>query len=134
MVATVPKGSVTVEEFQFPTKANRRVKISKQRQISIPKEFYDALNLDDEAIVEFTGKEIIIRPAEYEVVDFSEDILKDLVTQGYQGDDLIKEFSRVKSNIPRALDLMKEEAMQEPLITGSLDDYLDALEDDGEDD
>jgi len=132
MVATLPKGSVTVEEF--PTKSNRRVKISKQRQISIPKEFYEALNLDDEAIVEFTGKEIIIKPVEHEVVDFSEDILKDLIDQGYGGQDLIKEFSRVKSNIPRALDLMKREAMEQPSVEGSLDDYLDSLEDDGEDD
>ena len=111
----------------------RRVKVSKQRQINIPKDFYDALNLSDEALVEFTGKEIVIRPAEYEVVDFSEDILKDLVHQGYSGEELIQRFSRIKSEIPKALDRMKKEAMENPVITGSLDDYLDLVGDDEED-
>ncbi|MGG0257369.1 AbrB/MazE/SpoVT family DNA-binding domain-containing protein [Bacillus toyonensis] len=132
MVATLPKGSVTLEEF--PTKSVRRVRVSKQRQISIPKDFYNALHLDDEALVEFTGNEIIIRPAQYEEVDFSGDILKDLLEKGYKDDDLLQEFIRLKSNIPRALDFMKREAMEQPTITGNLDDYLDSLEDDGDDD
>ncbi|WP_026092560.1 AbrB/MazE/SpoVT family DNA-binding domain-containing protein [Calidifontibacillus oryziterrae] len=111
----------------------RRVKVSKQRQINIPKDFYDALRLTDEALIEFNGKEIIIRPAKYEVVDFSEDILKDLVRKGYTGEELISEFSRIKSEIPKAIDRMKEEAMQNPLIAESLGDFLDSLEDDNED-
>lgn len=133
MVAEVlQKGSVTMEEF--PTaKSIKRVKVSKQRQISIPKEFYEALNIDDEALLEFTGKAIIIRAAESENVDFSKEILTDLVKKGYSGEELIQEFIRLKSNIPRALDFLKKEAMQQPAITGSLDDYLDSLEDDGDD-
>lgn len=111
----------------------RRVKVSKQRQVNIPKDFYDALNLTDEAIIEFNGKELIIRPAEYEVVDFSEDILRDLVSQGYSGQELVNNFSRIKAEIPRALERMKEEAMRNPVITGSLGDFLDEVEDDGED-
>lgn len=111
----------------------RRVKVSKQRQVNIPKDFYDALNLTDEAIIEFNGKELIIRPAEYEVVDFSEDILRDLVSQGYSGQELVNNFSRIKAEVPRALERMKEEAMRNPVITGSLGDFLDEVEDDGED-
>lgn len=128
MVETLPKGSATMEEF--PTKSVRRVRVSKQRQISIPKEFYDALHLEDEALVEFTGNKIIIHPTEYENVDFSGYILKDLMEKGYKDNELIQEFIRVKSNIPRALDEMKREAMKQPAITGNLDDYLDSLEDD----
>ncbi|MBL4954839.1 AbrB/MazE/SpoVT family DNA-binding domain-containing protein [Neobacillus sp. OS1-32] len=129
--AILPKGSKAMGELN--RKPVRRVKVSKQRQINIPKDFYDALNLSDEALVEFTGKEIVIRPAEYEVVDFSEDILKDLVHQGYSGEELIQRFSRIKSEIPKALDRMKKEAMENPVITGSLDDYLDLVGDDEED-
>lgn len=108
----------------------RRVKVSKQRQISIPKDFYNALNIDDEAAVEFTGDSIVIRPVAFEEVDFSEDILRDLVKRGYSGEALIKEFINIKSNIPRALDNMKKEAMDQPVISGNLHDYLDSLDQD----
>ncbi|MBP1970324.1 bifunctional DNA-binding transcriptional regulator/antitoxin component of YhaV-PrlF toxin-antitoxin module [Virgibacillus natechei] len=127
MVVTIPKERVDMADIHG--KPVRRVKVSKQRQISIPRDFYDALDLDDEAIVEYTGKEIVIRPAVFEDVDFSEDILKDLVKQGYSGDELIEEFSRIKSKIPKAMDYMKREAMEQPIVAESLDDYLDALED-----
>ncbi|MFD0953090.1 AbrB/MazE/SpoVT family DNA-binding domain-containing protein [Virgibacillus natechei] len=46
------------------------MKVSKQRQISIPRDFYDALNLNDEAIVEYTDKGIVIRPAVSDEIDF----------------------------------------------------------------
>lgn len=111
----------------------RRVKVSKQRQISIPKEFYDALNIDDEATVEFTGKELIIRPLIAEEEDFSEDILRDLVGQGYTGDELIQKFSKMKRNIPKALDYMKKETQKQPMVSESLDEYLESLEDTPED-
>ncbi|MFS0614960.1 AbrB/MazE/SpoVT family DNA-binding domain-containing protein [Lederbergia ruris] len=111
----------------------RRVKVSKQRQISIPKEFYDALNIDDEATVEFTGKELIIRPLIAEEEDFSEDILRDLVRQGYTGDELIQKFSKMKRNIPKALDYMKKETQKQPMVSESFDEYLESLEDTPED-
>lgn len=107
----------------------RRVKVSKQRQVSIPKDFYNALDIDDEVIIEFTGKELIIRTVGSEDVDFSKDILEDLTARGYTGNELIQEFVKVKSNIPVALDYMKKEAMEHPLIAESLDDYLDSVED-----
>lgn len=69
---------------------------------------------------------------QYEEVDFSEYILRDLIHQGYSGEALIKELKEIKSKIPRALEDMKKKAMEQPIITGSLDDYLDSLEDDEE--
>lgn len=69
---------------------------------------------------------------QYEEVDFSEYILRDLIHQGYSGEALIKEFKRIKLKIPSALEKLKKEAMEQPAITGSLDDYLDSLEDDEE--
>ena len=128
VAATLLKGRETMSELN--EKPIRRVKVSKQRQINIPKDFYEALNISDEALVEFTGKEIVIRPAEYETVDFSEYILKDLVREGYSGDELVQRFIRIKSEIPKALDRMKKETMEKPVITGNLDDYLDSVEDD----
>ena len=42
----------------------KKVKISEQRKITIPEEFYDALNFQDEVIIEFIGKAIVILPNE----------------------------------------------------------------------
>ncbi len=125
MVQTIVKGRPDMNK-------KRRVRISSQRQITIPKEFYAEMNLDDEAIIEFTGKEMIIRTAEQEVVDFSTDILKDLVAKGMAGDDLILEFTRLKASIPQALEAMKKEALQQTSVAESLDDYLDSLEEEDE--
>lgn len=126
MVTTFPKGRKTMDDFSNKIK---RVKISSQRQINIPKDFYGALDLGDEALVEFTGKEIIIRPVTEEIVDFSTDILTDLVKQGYSGEDLIREFTRIKSAIPKALETMKNEVVAGSLVNESLEDYLNSTED-----
>lgn len=123
---TVRKGRDTMSDVR----RQKRVKVSKQRQITIPKEYYEALNLTDEAMVEFTGNEIIIRPAEHEYVDLSSDILKDLVSQGYEGDELIVMFDRIKADIPNALRRMTEDvANKNPLNSiEELDALLDAEE------
>lgn len=126
MVTTFPKGRKTMDNF---TNKIKRVKISSQRQINIPKDFYEALDLGDEALVEFTGKEIIIRPVMEEIVDFSTDILTDLVKQGYSGENLIREFTRIKSAIPKALETMKNEVVAGSLVNENLEDYLDSTED-----
>lgn len=117
----------------FGKKSKRRVRVSQQRQVNIPKDFYQALGLDDEAVMEFTGKEIIIRPATFEEVDFSEDILQELIAQGYSGTELLGEFKKAKASVSTALQTIEKETMDQPLIRGSLDDYLDSLEDVEED-
>lgn len=114
-------------------KSKRHVKVSRQRQLSIPKDFYQALGFDGEAVMEFTGNEIIIRPATFEEVDFSEDILQDLIAKGYSGPELLEEFKKAKANISTALQTLEEETMDQPAIRGNLSDYLDSLESDEED-
>jgi AbrB family looped-hinge helix DNA binding protein len=128
MVPTVEKGRKIMSVLNG--KPKRRVKISKQRQINIPKDFYEALNFSDEAFIEYNGKEIVIRPAGDEVVDFSEDILQDLIAKGLSGEELLEQFRRIKSEIPHALERLKQEAMERPSFEGSLSDYLDAAGED----
>lgn len=133
MGATMPKKRESEHGLKPGKKAKRRVRVSQQRQLSIPKDFYLALGLTDEAVMEFTGTEIIIRPATFEDVDFSADILQDLIAQGFSGQELLQEFKKIKADIPAALQALEQEAMAQPVIQGSLDDYLDALEDEEED-
>ncbi|AHA97284.1 toxin-antitoxin system [Lactobacillus johnsonii N6.2] len=44
--------------------------------------------------------------------DFDEDILRDLVSQGYEGTELISQFSKMKKAIPGALDRLVEETRE----------------------
>src|SRR5581483_9469566 len=107
MITVATKEERTVLENE--RKKARRVSISKQRQISIPKDFYDALGLENEAMVEYVGNAIVIRPPATEI-DFSKQILEDLVKEGYQGDELVQEFMRRKSNIKPAIQRLVQEA------------------------
>lgn len=129
MVTKQTEGRTRVEESR---KKPKRIKVSTQRQITIPKEFYDAVHLHDEAIIELRGNEIIIRTAPKETTDFSTDILKDLMARGLEGDELLAEFERTKNRVAQALHSLNQEVAQQPLIEGRLTEFIDSLPDDEE--
>lgn len=103
----------------------KRVKVSKQRQISIPKEFYDELNFTDEAFVELSGNTLIIRPIRNEHTDLSEYILEDLISDGYTGDELLRKFKEIKNKLPEAIERMSQEALEGNL---RISDVCDVVE------
>lgn len=106
----------------------KRVKISSKRQISIPKEFFEAMHFSNEAIIEFTGSTLIIKHAPESAVDFSSEILKDLVEErGLSGNELLLEFNRIKQGFPKAIEKIKAAAMKEPIVSDSSADYLASL-------
>lgn len=122
---------------------SKRMKISSKRQLTIPADFYEDAGFASEAIVEYDdiGKRLIIKPVSaLEGMDFSEEILRDLISRGLSGQELLNEFSRVKKQIPAAIremfDEKAEEARETEVMTPdmSLDDYLDRFpEKDSED-
>ena len=66
---------------------NRKtVSISQKRQITIPKKFFTKLGFGEEAECFLRGNELVIRPVSpYYGGEFSEQILEDLILQGYEG-------------------------------------------------
>ncbi|OHX51275.1 hypothetical protein [Planococcus faecalis] len=56
MSGIMPKKRASEHGLKPGKKAKRRVRVSQQRQLSIPKDFYLALGLTDEAVMEFTGQ------------------------------------------------------------------------------
>lgn len=96
---------------QQKKEAMKQISVSEKRQITIPKQFYDASGMGTEVVCELRGDEIVLRalpPTE----DFSEEILKDLVAQGLTGEKLVREFQRQKANIrPAVEELMKASHM-----------------------
>ena len=53
---------------------------------------------------------IVIRPIEKSDDSFAVEILKDLVSQGYSGEELIERFTEEKQNIKKAIGLLINEA------------------------
>jgi bifunctional DNA-binding transcriptional regulator/antitoxin component of YhaV-PrlF toxin-antitoxin module len=67
---------------------NRKIiSVSKKRQITIPLQFYKHLNLDNEVECSLEDGKIIIKPLHREAAEFSVEILKDLISQGYSGEE-----------------------------------------------
>ena len=98
---------------QGSRKKPRRIAISNKRQITVPKEYYDYLEMESEANIELEGNKIVITPVRENNDDFSEFILKDLIDEGYGGDELLQEFNRRKNNIRPAVEAWIKDAQED---------------------
>ncbi|SIS64511.1 AbrB/MazE/SpoVT family DNA-binding domain-containing protein [Salimicrobium flavidum] len=110
---------------QGPRKKSRRIAISNKRQITVPKEFYDYLEMGTEANIELEGNKIVITPVRENSDDFSEFILKDLIDEGYGGDELLQEFNRRKNNIRPAVEAWVKDAHENAEDVESVSDLFD---------
>ncbi len=84
------------------TMKRKTISVSKKRQITIPLQFYKHLDLNTEVECSLEDGAIIIRPSHRGTTEFSVEILKDLLNQGYSGDELIKQFEVQSDNIKTA--------------------------------
>lgn len=102
------------------------VSVSSKRQISIPKEFYDYLDIKEEVTIELINNELVIKPLRPETTgEFAQFILKDLIAEGYEGEKLYNEFTYRQSQIhPALIDMIEEER---PKATRYKIDTLDDL-------
>jgi len=94
---------------------NKIATITQKRQITIPKDFFEELNLKPGKIKCYIedGK-IILEPLDSSNVwDFSTTILKELVSEGYEGDELLKEFKNRKTMLKESMAAMVAEAKEE---------------------
>ncbi|NLB73907.1 MAG: AbrB/MazE/SpoVT family DNA-binding domain-containing protein [Firmicutes bacterium] len=89
---------------------SRVIRVSRKRQITIPLKFYEALNLGDQVECSLGDGAIIIRPARRTDDEFSVEILKDLVSKGLSGDELVREFEAERYRVKKAVDRLREEA------------------------
>lgn len=86
------------------------ISISSKRQITIPLQFYTHLDLGSEAECLLEDGKIIIQPLNRGPSEFSVEILKDLISQGYTGDELVEQFERQSESLKKAVTHMLEEA------------------------
>ena len=69
-------------------------------------------NVDDELKLDVEDGKIILSKA-VELDDFSDLILEDLINNGYEGEELLNEFKRVKKNMPKAVKKFKRDVLNE---------------------
>ena len=101
--ATIPlKGSASME--------SKKVSISSKRQITIPQKFFTLLGFNTEAECIMRGNELVLRPVKENTSgEFAEQILADLIRQGYSGEELLEKFKQTRKVRP-AVEAMLAEA------------------------
>ena len=87
------------------------VNISSKRQITLPKKFFSALGFTSEAECLLSEGSIVIKPVKEKASgEFAEQILADLIKEGYAGDALLAEFKVRQGEIHKAVKSMLDEA------------------------
>jgi len=95
-------GSVAVER--------KIINVTGKRQVTIPLKFYERLSFGKEVECLLTEDSIVIRPLSNSDDGFAMEILRDLVSQGLSGDELLTKFAEQRSNIKKAIGLLIDEA------------------------
>ncbi len=105
----------------------KRIRISTKRQITIPSKYFDALGLSDELECIYAKDMLILTPVKDRGLSFAEEIIADLIEQGYSGPELLAEFKRISHQIRPAVEKMIAEA--DHLAKEAMNNYIDHTDD-----
>lgn len=120
MTTVMMKGSVPMEM--------KKVSISAKRQITIPQKFFTMLGFDTEAECMVRGNELVIRPVKTNSGgEFAEQILEDLIAQGYSGNDLLDRFKKAQKEVRPAVEAMLAEAQRVAASESEYTSYEDVF-------
>jgi hypothetical protein len=86
------------------------ISVSVKRQLTIPQKYFDALGFDNEAECILQDGGLLIRPVHAGGGEFSEQILADLISQGYEGQELLQKFKEYSKAVRPAVLKMLEES------------------------
>jgi len=87
----------------------KRISVSQKRQITIPIEFFKSIGVDKEVDCYLQNNAIVIRPVHENMGEFDEQILADLISQGFSGQELLARFKKTRHQIrPAVENLLKE--------------------------
>ena len=107
----IPKGEIKMQKTAIKGKIERRIiSISMKRQLTIPQKYFSVLGFDNEAECILQDGCLLIRPVHNtDNSAFSEQILSDLIAQGYKGQVLLRKFKEQSRAIrPAVLKLIEE--------------------------
>lgn len=99
------------------------IKISSKRQTPkiTPAQWYRALDFHEYALATWTDDGILIQPLDVSDEDVTVDILRHLIAQGYEGDELIEQYKQMKAKIVSVKRAIEE--AEEDVATGRVDSY-----------
>lgn len=104
----------------------KKIAISAKRQITIPQKFFSALGFDTEAECMVRGNELVIRPVKTSAGgEFAEQILADLIQQGYSGEELLARFKDAQSQVRPAVEAMTYDARRAARSESPFISYVD---------
>lgn len=86
------------------------ISISSKRQITIPQKYFEMLRFDGEAECILQNGGIFLRPVRMDGNEFAEQILADLIEEGYSGTELLAKFKEQSRKIRPAVEHLIEEA------------------------
>lgn len=115
-----------IEEENTPME-KRRINISSKRQITIPAKYYEELGFSKELDCIYSKGMLILTPVKREDPAFAEEILADLISQGYSGEKLLSEFKKINRQIRPAVEKIIEEA--DALAEAASENYIDPTDD-----
>ncbi|GGB46804.1 hypothetical protein GCM10011409_25410 [Lentibacillus populi] len=98
-------------DYSERKKQIKRIRVSSAHQITIPQKFFEKLNITDEVYAEFTGDAIIIRPVQEEV-DFSKEIIEDMIREDVPKAYFAEEFEKRKTAIRNSVHQIKKDAQE----------------------
>lgn len=78
---------------------SKTIKVSAQRHLVIPKEYYDTLQIGEEITIELHEGQLVIKPIIKVSEDFAENLLEKLIEAGYSGEELVAKFKEIKQQV-----------------------------------
>lgn len=112
----------------IPVSDKKRLSISSKRQITIPQKFFTMLGFSDTAECVVRGNELVIRPVKQESGgEFAEQILEELIAEGFSGEELLTEFKVRQAKIRPAVEAMIAEAEEVAAGNGEYATYDDVF-------
>ena len=86
------------------------INVTGKRQVTIPLKYYEQLRFGKEVECILTEDAVLLRPFSHSDDNFTMEILRDLVSQGISGEELLTKFSEVRRDIKKAVSLLIVEA------------------------
>jgi bifunctional DNA-binding transcriptional regulator/antitoxin component of YhaV-PrlF toxin-antitoxin module len=88
----------------------KRISVSQKRQITIPIDFVNSLGIEKEVDCYLQNNAIIIRPVRDNTGEFDEEILADLIAEGFTGMELLEKFKKARRQVRPAVKRLLDEA------------------------
>lgn len=104
------KGGIAMRVLENSVIERKIINVTGKRQVTIPMKFYEKLGFGKEVECFLTEDSIVLRPLTNSDDSFTMEILKDLVSQGLSGDELLTKFAEQRGNIKKAVGMLIDEA------------------------